>query len=316
MANAVVASVGELLVEFICTETGGHNLRPAAYVGPFPSGAPGIFIDQAARMGARAIFAGAVGDDAFGVVLRERLTGAGVDVSLIDTRAGIATGTAHVAYNGDGSRDFVFNIAGSAAGQLPDAARAIAASHAAGVKVIHVSGSTLGDPAMRARVMDIVRALKSGGVAVSFDPNIRSELITDAGYLATVRDLIALSDFVLPSDGDAALLFPGLAFEDWASEVLARGARVVVLKRGAGGCTGRDATGTYEKAGHAVTVVDPTGAGDCFCATLVTSLMLGDDLARALTLANGAGALAVGRLGPMEGNSTRAEIDAFLAGRR
>jgi sugar/nucleoside kinase (ribokinase family) len=60
-------------------------------------------------------------------------------------------------------------------------------------------------------------------------------------------------------------------------------------------------------------VADPTGAGDCFCATLVTLLAAGDlPFPTALQHANAAGALAVGKLGPMEGNSTLAEIATFL----
>ena len=59
-ARPVIGSLGELLVEFVCTETDGRNLRPSVYRGPFPSGAPGIFIDQVALAGARAVFAGAV----------------------------------------------------------------------------------------------------------------------------------------------------------------------------------------------------------------------------------------------------------------
>lgn len=315
MAAAVVASLGELLVEFICTETGGRNLRPAPYVGPFPSGAPGIFIDQAARQGARALVAGAVGADAFGEVLRRRLAGAGVSEALIRTVPGLPTGTAHVSYNADGSRDFVFNIAASAAARFPDGATAIAAFRAGGAEVIHLSGSTLGDPGMRRRAVEIVRALKDAGVAVSFDPNVRTELMSDPGYMEAALGVLALADYVLPSDADAALLFPGEGFADWSARLLAGGARVVALKRGAAGAVARDAGGIHERAGHAVEVEDPTGAGDCFCATLVTRLATGDPLARALARANAAGALAVGRLGPMEGNSTLAEIDALLAGR-
>lgn len=315
MSGAVVASLGELLVEFVCTETGGHNLWPLPYVGPFASGAPGIFIDQAARLGARAIFAGAVGADAFGTVLRQRLTGAGVSDALIRTVPDLPTGTAHVSYNADGSREFVFNIARSAAAGFPDGAAAVSAFRAAGAQVIHVSGSTLGDPGMRGRVIEVVRALKDASVAVSFDPNIRTELMTDAGYMTAARDLLTLADYVLPSDADAAQLFPGAAFSDWSAWFLEHGARVVALKRGAGGAIARDAVGSEARPGHGVAVIDPTGAGDCFCATLVTCLLLGDDLGAALTRANAAGALAVGKLGPMEGNSTRAEIDTFLAGR-
>ena len=311
----IIASVGELLVEFICDTKGGHHLAPARYLGPFPSGAPGIFIDQAARMGVGAIFAGAVGDDAFGQVVRSRLVADGVDDRLILTVPGQVTGSAFVSYNHDGSREFVFNIARSAAAHFPDGEGAAQAMLAAGVSLIHVSGSALGDVGMRGRIVDLVGRLTAQGVALSFDPNIRPEVMRDAGYLATVRDLVAEAALVLPSDDDADLLFPGEEFAIYAHRLIAGGAKAVVLKRGAAGCIGmgRDLVAT-DLAGHRVTVVDPTGAGDCFCATFAALHVMGMALPDALRRANAAGALAVGRLGPMEGNSSPAEIDAFLAG--
>ena len=313
MAAPLIGSLGELLVEFICTEKDGHNVRPAPYVGPFPSGAPGIFIDQAAKVGAQAIFAGAVGDDAFGQVVRDRLGASGVSERLVRVVPGVPTGTAHVSYNSDGSRDFVFNIAHSAAARFPDGAEAVAAFLAAGLQVLHISGSMLGDPDMRGRALAICRALRDRAVAISIDPNIRTELMADAGYLDCVHELMAMAAYVLPSDADAELLFPGQDFATWAPALLSAGARVVALKRGAAGCVAMDKAGACDLPGHAVAVADPTGAGDCFCATLVTRLAAGEPLTAALCRANAAGALAVTRLGPMEGNSTLAEIDAFLA---
>jgi sugar/nucleoside kinase (ribokinase family) len=316
MPRVVIGSVGELLVEFVCAERDGRHRRAATYTGPFPSGAPGIFIDQAARVGraagAGAVFAGAVGDDAFGSVITDRLAEGGVDLRLVRVVPGVPTGSAFVSYNGDGSRDFVFNIAQSAAACFPDGAEAEAGLLAAGVSVLHISGSMLGDPGMRARAMDLCQRLKRAGVALSIDPNIRTELMADRGYLETVQAMIGMADHVLPSDADADLLFPGEAFEDWSARLLAQGARAVVLKRGDQGCIGRDAGGQVALPAHRVPVVDPTGAGDCFCATFVTLTALGQPLAEALARANAAGALAVGRLGPMEGNTTLAEIDAFL----
>ena len=310
-----IASVGELLVEFVCDTKGGHHLAPARYLGPFPSGAPGIFIDQAARMGVGAIFAGAVGDDAFGQLIRTRLVADGVDDRLIRTVPGEVTGSAFVSYNDDGSREFVFNIARSAAAHFPDGEGAALAMLTAGVSLIHVSGSALGDAGMRRRIVDLVGRLTAQGVALSFDPNIRPEVMRDAGYLATVRDLVALAALVLPSDDDADLLFPGEAFATYARRLIAGGAQAVVLKRGASGCIGmgRDLVAT-DLAGHRVSVVDPTGAGDCFCATFAALHAMGMPLPQALRRANAAGALAVQRLGPMEGNSTPASIDAFLEG--
>jgi len=310
----VIASVGELLVEFVCETKGGHHLAPARYLGPFPSGAPGIFIDQVARMGVGALFAGAVGDDAFGQVIRNRLVADGVDDRLIVTVPGQVTGSAFVSYNDDGSREFVFNIARSAAAHFPDGDQAAQAMLAAGVGMVHVSGSALGDAGMRGRIVDLVARLTGAGVALSIDPNVRREEMRDAGYLTTVRDLVAQATLVLPSDDDAGLLFPDENFATYARRLISNGAKAVVLKRGAKGCIGMGAgLATLRVPGHAVSVVDPTGAGDCFCATFAALHMMGMDLQQALLRANAAGALAVGRLGPMEGNSSPAEIDAFLA---
>lgn len=316
MSGVCIGSVGELLVEFVCTEKDHRHLHPAPYVGPFPSGAPGIFIDQAARiaggLGGRAVFAGAVGDDPFGTVILQRLKADGVDPSLIRVIPGVPTGTAHVSYNSDGSRDFVFNMAQSAAAHLPSGDRIEAGFLAAGITVLHISGSMLGNAAMRAAAVDVCERLHARGVAISIDPNIRTELLTDRAYLDAVNRIMALAAYVLPSDADAELLFPGQEFNDWSAQLLANGARAIVLKRGDQGCVGRDAGGTVDLPAHAVSVVDPTGAGDCFCATFVTLMASGLPLAQALAQANAAGALAVGKLGPMEGNSTLAEIAAVL----
>ncbi len=318
LSTGSVGSLGELLVEFVCTERDGRNRRAATYMGPFPSGAPAIFIDQAARIGARAIFAGAVGDDAFGQVLCERLASAGVSRDLVRTVAGVPTGTAFVSYNSDGSRDFVFNIARSAAARFPAGAEAVEAVCGFGADVFHISGSTLGDPSMAKAALEICRGLHAAGVEISFDPNVRKELLADPAYMETVTALLGLAAYVLPSSEDAEVLFPGESFADFAPRLHAGGARCVVLKRGAQGCIGSDPSGAVEALeGHAVEVVDPTGAGDCFCATFVALTVSGRFGFRdALARANAAGALAVGRIGPMEGNSTLAEIEAFLESRR
>ena len=312
----VIGSLGELLVEFICTEQGGHHASPAAYIGPFPSGAPGIFIDQAARiasdLGGATVFSGSVGNDAFGRVLLNRLRGAGVSDSLLRTIPGIPTGSAFVSYNPDGSRDFVFNIAHSAAAHFPHGPEASTAFLAAGTCVLHISGSMLGDPAMRARALALCQTLHRAGVEISLDPNIRPELLRDAGYLDSVRAILGLASYILPSDADAEHLFPGQSFAQFGPPLLAAGARFVALKRGADGAIAMDRSGTYDAKAHPVDVIDPTGAGDCFCATFVTLLAAGRTLPEALRLANAAGALAVSKLGPMEGNSSLPALFSFL----
>jgi sugar/nucleoside kinase (ribokinase family) len=313
-----IGSIGELLVEFVSHDKGGRHLRAGTYSGPYPSGAPGIFIDQAARCGARCIFAGAVGDDAFGSVILERLQADGVDTRLISVVPGVPTGSAFVSYNDDGSRDFVYNIVHSAASRFV-ANPALAETFAAfGTGIMHVSGSVLASADMCAAVLSVCKDLHKRGTKISFDPNIRKELISDQSYFSAVNELMDMCAYFLPSDDDIATLFPGESADACAAKLFDKGAEYFVLKRGDKGSSGYHRGGEmFSFDAHHVDVVDPTGAGDCFCATYVALISSGGfSFEKALRYANAAGALAVTKTGPMEGNSGIAEIESFLAANR
>jgi sugar/nucleoside kinase (ribokinase family) len=318
MAGAArIGCMGELLVEFVATRKNTRHRIAGEYVGPFASGAPGIFIDQAARTGGKCIFVGAVGDDAFGDVVLDRLRDDGVDTRLIGRIAGVPTGTAFVSYNDDGGRDFVYNIALSAAARFEAGEATIATLAAFDLDFMHVSGSALGDPGIAAKIMTICDALLARGVKISLDPNVRRELMGSPAYLRTLRALMERCAIFLPSEDDAGILFPGEAIESFAPEMFAQAAECVVLKMGDNGAMALNRSGeSIAIKAHRVAAVDPTGAGDCFCATLVTLLGGGYGLRAAMERANAAGALAVSRIGPMEGASTLAEIETFLAARQ
>jgi sugar/nucleoside kinase (ribokinase family) len=314
--GARIGCIGELLVEFVAASRDGRHRRMESYSGPYPSGAPGIFIDQAARDGGACIFVGAVGDDAFGAVVRDRLIEDGVDGRVIRIVKGAPTGSAFVSYNRDGSRDFVYNIARSAAAEFDGDDATIAALVDFKLDIMHISGSALGDPRMAAKILRICRALHASGVKISFDPNLRKELIGDPAYFNGVRELMAMSAIFLPSDDDAAALFPGEDISVFAPKLFAGGADYVVLKKGESGAQGQSAAGErIDLKAHAVEVLDPTGAGDCFCGAFVALIASGGGFARAMALANAAGALAVTKIGPMEGASRLSALEAFLESR-
>ena len=154
-----VITVGEILVEIMATEVGDGFLEPIPLVGPFPSGAPAIFIDQVAKLGQPCGMIGCVGRDDFGRVNVERLRRDGADVSAIDVHPELPTGSAFVRYRSDGSRDFVYNIRHSASGAIvPTAA---SAALVAGADHLHVMGTALSSPALAGMVrqaLDTVRA--------------------------------------------------------------------------------------------------------------------------------------------------------------
>ena len=202
--TGLLITVGEILVEIMATTIGTGFRTPQNLVGPFPSGAPAIFIDQAGRLGAPCAMIGAVGDDDFGRVNLDRLSADGVDVSAVAVHSDIATGSAFVRYRADGNRDFVFNIRHSASGRIamtPEAEQVIARASR-----IHVMGSALTIPPVRIMVERAVATIKANGGLVSFDPNVRKEMMNDAALTSALHRILAATDLFLPS-GDEILLF-------------------------------------------------------------------------------------------------------------
>jgi sugar/nucleoside kinase (ribokinase family) len=313
-----IGSMGDLLVEIMAAGKNGRHLRVETYKGPYPSGSPGIFIGQAARTGGDCIFLGAVGDDAFGQVILNRLRLDGVDTSLIKIVKGVPTGTAFVSYNDDGSRDFVFNITHSAAALFEGSNAVIDALLAFNLDYFHVSGTALSNEAMCASTLQVCRALHVDGVKISFDPNVRKELMGNDLYLAAVKEMMGLCSIFLPSEDDAAMLFPQQTLTQFAPPLLAAHMDHVVLKKGEHGCQAMDKAGLHLSLPPLkVEAVDPTGAGDCFSATFVTLIAPGrHSFSEVLARANAAGAMAVTQLGPMEGSRTLPEIEEFMEARQ
>jgi sugar/nucleoside kinase (ribokinase family) len=86
-----------------------------------------------------------------------------------------------------------------------------------------------------------------------------------------------------------------------ARAFIARGAKTVVVKLGAGGCLVSGVVGEFHVPGLSVPVVDTTGAGDAFAAGLVAARLRGEDLEQTFRSANAAGARIVGSFGTISG---------------
>ncbi len=306
-----IAVIGESLVEIMADQPGHGFLTPLALTGPYPSGAPAIFAAQAARLGQPVALISTVGRDDFGTLQIARLAADGVDTTAIAVHPDLPTGTAFVRYRPDGSRDFVFNIRHSASGATTLDAAAI--TILAATDHLHVMGTALFSPALLDANLTAIDIVRARGGTVSFDPNLRREILDAPGMRAALTRIVTLCDLYLPSGPELTLLTTAQTEAPALAEILTLGPRAIVLKRGAGGATYHDPTQTLHHPAFTVTEVDPTGAGDCFGAAFVTFWLRGLPPAQCLILACAAGALAVTQRGPMQGAGTLAEVEALAA---
>ena len=193
-----VITIGEILVEIMATEIGDGFLEPISLIGPYPSGAPAIFIDQVAKLGQPCGMIGCVGDDDFGQV-NTRAAAARRRRHLGDRRRipTLPTGSAFVRYRADGSRDFVYNIRHSASGAI--AATPATEALIEGADHLHVMGTSLSSPEGVALVHAATDRIRAGGGTISFDPNLRKEMLEAPGVRAALDRVLAATDLFMPS---------------------------------------------------------------------------------------------------------------------
>jgi sugar/nucleoside kinase (ribokinase family) len=184
----------------------------------------------------------------------------------------------------------------------------------AGVDCVHIMGSSAFSVAAVEAIEEVYVAAVARGVRVSFDPNIRPEMLTRPEYVEALHRILGGARLVLASEWELQALLGDGTDAECAAQLMAGSAEAVVVKRGAKGASlflpGHD---EVRVPGLAVDEVDPTGAGDCFGGTFLSLYLAGIDAPEALRFANVAGAMAVTERGPMSGNRS---LEALRAAER
>jgi sugar/nucleoside kinase (ribokinase family) len=300
-----IICLGELLVEIMRTEINvAHGKIGANYRGPFPSGAPAIFIDSAARMSKYFKFTtgyiGVVGADEFGACILDKLKKDGVDVSQIRFAKGKTTGIAFNQYNSDGSRKFIF-AAGAAGETSPNDVKE---EYFKDIKNIHIMGSALSisENSREACYKAIkIAKVKNPKVIISFDPNLRPEMLDIKIILKICKPVLESTHILLPSGEEAEMLAEAKGEKEACKKLLRMGPKIVALKQGKEGCTifTKDNVEGVKIPGFKVKEVDPTGAGDSYGGSFIVGFLAGWDLKKIGKFSNAVGALKVEFFGPM-----------------
>jgi len=313
MNDVIVGCVGDLLVEIMRENVDDPLDKPGIFLGPYPSGASGIFIDAISRLGVKTSFIGTVGDDDFGKLILTRLEKDGVEISNIKVSKEYTTGVAFVTYFKDGSRKFIYHLSKAATGQIyPED---ISPKKLSNLNFLHIVGSTISlNENCRESVKKAIEIVKSSNGKITFDPNLRKELLLNNYTKSLFDSIIANSYIVFPTEEELIELTGEKKLKSAASKLINMGPEIIAVKQGGRGST------VFTRGMHFyippyeenINVIDPTGAGDCYCAGFISGIIYGMDIKDAAFFANVIGALSTTKKGPMEGAPYIKELNKFL----
>ncbi len=304
-------TMGEILVEVMRPRADMPLDQPGEFLGPFPSGAPAIFIDTVARLGHSAGIIGGVGEDDFGRCVLNRLEADGVDCRYVLRRQGEATAVAFVTYFADGSRKFLYHIDRTPAVEAvfngPEAE--------SGADFFHVMGcSLMANDVFREDIFQAAQAFQKLGARISFDPNIRSELLHGRALEDVVGPVLSMCSVLLPGVAELQLLSGKASIEEGVRELFETyPLEWLVLKQGKQGCTVYGRQERFTVPAFRVNEVDPTGAGDCFDAAFLCGLLEQRSPVECARMAAAAGALNAAAFGPMEGQISPEQMARLLS---
>ncbi|WP_395120769.1 ribokinase [Rhodanobacter sp. FW102-FHT14D06] len=247
----------------------------------------------AARLGAEVALVGALGRDAFGDQLHAGLAAEHVDLTHVARLDDSASGTASITVAGGENQIIVVPAANTRVTPAHvEAARSLLERADAVLVQMEIPLET---------VEATVRLGHRLGVPVILNPAPAQKLPID---------WLKLARYVTPNQHELAILLGADPTEDFKA-LMQRAPCPVVLTRGGEGAWYREQGEPLHQPGFRVDVVDSTGAGDTFNATL--AVFLKEGLAAAVRKACAAAALSVTKLGAQGGMPTGRELDRFLA---
>jgi fructokinase len=318
---ADVVCMGELLIDFVSTES-GVSLVDAPAFKKAAGGAPANVAVGLSRLGVPSAFMGKVGDDEFGRFLAQTLEENGVDTMPLVFSKDARTALAFVSLAADGERDFMFYRHPSADMLFePDEVDADAIRRA---KVFHYGSiSLIGEPS-RSATLHALRLAQDAGLMISYDPNLRLALWPEE---EAARKGMMLgwehAQVVKASTEELRFLTGERDLVRSVKQLWHPALRLLVATMGRDGCHYFTEKADRRVPGFEVDAIDTTGAGDGFVAGMLMGLVrrpaIWKDkaaLEEGLVFANAVGALTTTKLGAIPALPTLNAVSELIQNRR
>ncbi len=254
-----------------------------------------------ARLGGRAAFIGAIGDDPTGAQIKRGFESAGVDVSQFRLQPGATSNRTFVLVDRrNAARSFLAQF-GTCGVVPPDH---LDLHYLQRGRILHLS-----DPGPAA--LQAATWARASGQPVCYDG---THYHPDDLALLPLVDYLIVSRFFAREFARAHDLPPGESLVAVAQALRDHGPPVVVITEGEHGAVCVEPAGTYRVPAFAVEpMVDTTGAGDVYHGAFLFARVRGRAVRDALLLASATAALKCRRLGGRAGIPTLAAAEALVA---
>lgn len=249
-----------------------------------------IVAHNLSALGSRVGFQSRIGDDALGRIALERLKEGRVEVSKVRIIPGASSTGLTVILQHQPWRN-ILTYSGTIAELNWDD---LDLDYLSDSRHFHFSSYYL-QKALRPRVGDLFRFLKSRGLTISLDTNDDPEDRWEGDLHALLRHV----DVFLPNEREACKAAATQNLED-AIKKLSKLVPVVVVKCGRKGAVAQRGSKRLTATIKEVVPIDPVGAGDSFDAGFLHEYVRGFDLRTCLDGGNRAGALSTTRPGGTE----------------
>jgi len=165
-------------------------------------------------------------------------------------------------------------------------------------------------------IIKTAQMYKAAGASISFDPNVRPELLGSGDIHKIINPVMEMCEVLFPGAGELMMIAGKNSVEEAVQCVFTRyPVKIIALKLGADGCAVYTRERVFTKGVYKIEAKDPTGAGDCFDAAFLCSLLEDRTLEECAEIASAAAALNTAAFGPMEGNINRASVWNMINGR-
>jgi len=260
-----------------------------------------IVAHNLSALGSRVGFQSRIGEDSLGQMALERLQQSGVDVSKVRRLSGPTTTGLTVILHHPAWRNILTYIGTIAELNWED----LDLDYLADSRHFHLSSYFM-QRALRPRVAELFRFLKSKGLTISLDTNDDPDDRWEG-----LHELLGLVDVFLPNQREAC---KAAGTEDLEEAVgkLSRLVPLLVVKVGPKGAFAQRRSERFTSPPVNVVAVDTVGAGDSFDAGFLHEYVSGSDMAKCLASGNRAGALSATRPGGTEAFRDATHRETFL----